>query len=1024
MSAPVLRPHPSTHRSARSWLRFVGISVLGFTLCAGSSFGQPLPPSPLSAPSPPKSDAPRRVLRLFDFDDANNPDPVPIQWERTSLTPEGQPRAGFPKFNLAILDRSISKSGQMSVKLPTAGGCTALRLLPSEVPIFADADYAIAAQVRTEGLEHARAFLTGRLLDQELKPIPGSETRSEPVAAGGLWTSVSVRVPGRKAGAAWLQIDLELLQERQFTSPLADEPAAKALAQHKIWREDVRGAAWFDDVTVLQIPQATLTTTSPSNIVVGDEPPTLVMTVRDLGGDALKARVRVRDLTGNIVAEHLTPIDPGGRPVNWTPDLPGYGWFSAQMDVIIESRTNDPLSLETAVSRGETRFIHIPARRTHTTAHTTAAGKTYHQPGTSSPLDPATSTEPSRTPLDDTSRFGIIAEQTPDERVADLPELLDRLGTGFVYLPAWNDHTTLESAAPSLARRRAAIEALLRAGQVITLSLDGVPAALARAARIPADDAIALSTVPTKEWVAYLSPTLDIFGQRILRYQIGGHGDDHAFWKKSLAADLATLETALSGMVPGPMVSIPWVGDRAWSRNLFAGRAGKDQKGEGTHALTLEFPLAFPPSAIAELIADFQMPAPSDHSSPSLRSPELTVVLDLPSSTRFGGGRGLASVTELGRRAVEYWRVCADGASPQARLAVNQPWRWSDDASSQVWPSPEAAAFVTLMDRLSGRRIVGELRSTPGVKCYVLAAKNAALGTLERGALVAWNESADPSKSVVEAASIGSELTVIDIFGNPLPLASSLGGASAGGASPLVSVPVTESPIFIEGIDPYLALFAASFRLDPSFMPAVVREHEHRITLTNPWPLRITGKLQLKEDTERSPKATRTVMDEWRVSPSGIIDFDIGPGQTLSVPVTLSFGPGQLAGTKDFVIVARAMADRAYPPVRLKASIEVGLEDIELEPEIQPSGPNNLNDVVVVAAVTNKGSRHRTFRLETAAKNMPSQQLQISDLPPGQTVLRRFLLKDAAKSLSGRRVVISLSDLEEAQRLNKAVMVP
>jgi hypothetical protein len=203
-------------------------------------------------------------------------------------------------------------------------------------------------------------------------------------------------------------------------------------------------------------------------------------------------------------------------------------------------------------------------------------------------------------------------------------------------------------------------------------------------------------------------------------------------------------------------------------------------------------------------------------------------------------------------------------------------------------------------------------------------------------------------------------------------------------------------------------------------MPAIVREHEHRIVLTNPWPVRVTGKLQLKEDSERGSRG-RQVMDEWRVSPSGIVDFDMAPGQTLSLPVTLSFGPGQLAGTKDFVIVARAMADRAYPPVRLKASIEVGLEDIDLEPELQVAG---ADDVVVVAAVTNKGTRHRTMRLETAARNMPSQQLQISDLPPGQTVLRRFVFKDAAKALSGRRIVISLSDLEEAQRLNKAVLVP
>jgi hypothetical protein len=203
----------------------------------------------------------------------------------------------------------------------------------------------------------------------------------------------------------------------------------------------------------------------------------------------------------------------------------------------------------------------------------------------------------------------------------------------------------------------------------------------------------------------------------------------------------------------------------------------------------------------------------------------------------------------------------------------------------------------------------------------------------------------------------------------------------------------------------------------------VVREHEHRIILSNPWPVRITGKLQLKEDDDRASRlrAGRTLTDEWRVTPSGIIDFDMAPGETAAIPVTLSFGPAQLAGIKDFIIVARAMADRPYPPIRMRAAVEIGLEDIEMTPELQvnPSG-----DLIVVAAVTNKGTRLRTLRLDTAARNMPTQQLQISDLPPGQTVLRRFVFKGAAKELSGRRVVITLSDLEEAQRLNKAVAVP
>lgn len=985
--------------------------VLAMLMCCGMAAGQPEvgPGEIRSVP-----EGPRRILRVFSFDEPDNPDPVPPQWQRTTVMPDGGPREGFPKFNLAVLDNTVSKSGTTSVQLPTQGGCTALRLKSGEVPIFADADYAITAQVRTSGLEHARAFLTARLLDQRARVVPGSEVRSEPILTGGLWRPVSVRVPGGLAGAAWLQIDLELLQERQYVDMSSDDPAAKALAQHKVWREDVRGAAWFDDVSVLQIPQATLTTTSPRNIVIGDDPATLVMTVRDLGGDALRARVRVRDLSGTIVAEHQTPIDPGGRPVQWTPRLPGFGWFNAQMDVIIQPPASDPEGMETEVSRGEVRFIRIPAAIGRAEA-ARASGATGPRKGTGEAV--AGQAAPARTRAGslasaDAARFGIIAEATPADRLGDLPDLLQRLGTRFVYLPAWTEATTTESAAQSLKQRRAALESLLRNGQTITLSMDGVPGPLSRTARIAADDALALAGVSTSDWVPYLSPTLDIFGQRVLRYQFGGTGNDHAFWKRTLAPDLATLDSALSSLVPGPTISIPWIGDRAWPP-FDSGDAAYT-----VDAVTLEFPLAFPPGAVGETLGAFRPSVGSE--SAAIPTTEVTVVPELPEAGRFGPE---AAVTELARRVVEFWRVAGDDKQPKTRLAIHRPWDWSEDSTAQIWPRPESAALVTLMDRLGGRRIVGELRGTPGVKCYILAARNSALNTLERGALVAWNESADPGSATVEAAAAETGLTVVDIFGNGRSIAD---GNEAGStqAGPLVSVPVGETPVFVEGIDPYLALFTASFRLEPTFMPAVVREHEHRIILSNPWPVRITGKLQLKEDRDRNSPPTALSLDEWRVSPSGIVDFDMAPGQTLSVPVTLWFGAGQLAGTKEFVIVAKAMADRSYPPVRLKTAIEIGLEDIHMEPELQPPSRAGSNDVVVVASVTNRGSRPRTLRLETAARNLPSQQLQISDLPPGQTVLRRFVFKDAAQALSGRRIVISLTDNEEAQRLNKAVLVP
>jgi hypothetical protein len=194
-----------------------------------------------------------------------------------------------------------------------------------------------------------------------------------------------------------------------------------------------------------------------------------------------------------------------------------------------------------------------------------------------------------------------------------------------------------------------------------------------------------------------------------------------------------------------------------------------------------------------------------------------------------------------------------------------------------------------------------------------------------------------------------------------------------------------------------------------------------RIEMTNPWPIRITGQIQLKEPENAANPPSRGM--SWTISPN-VIDFAIAPGQTTSLPLQLTFGPGQLAGVKDMVMVAKVLADRQYPSIRTTTSIEVGLPDLELIPDAQlgpsPDGP----DVIITAAITNRDSRPRTLRLELAAPETPGQQLQISALPPSQTAYKRFIIRDGARLLGGKRVRITLGDEESAARLSKAAMVP
>lgn len=945
--------------------------------------------TPSPAAEPPAPDRPpsaRRVVRLFTFDEPDNPDPVPAHWRRAQddPAPGGLRRPGFPAFNKAAFDSANVVSGEAAVKLPTLGGSTALRLQGGEVPVFPDADYAVSARVRTRGLEHARAFLTARLLDQKLDPIPGAEARSEPVLAEDAWADARVVLHVRDDRAAWLQIDLELLQPRQF-----QEPPAGPAALHHVWREDVAGAAWFDDVAVGLLPRiqfsAALINAHPTAVyTAGAAPaPELRLLARDQGGEALTGALRVLDIDGRTVAQRSLPIDPSGRPDSWAPALPGPGWYRATLDVLAAPEA--PGAAPLPIWHGEQWLALLPAR---------AAA-----PAAQSPLA-----------AEDRRRFGVVADTLPEARLPEVPPAMARAGLGFVVIPAFDPAAPPESAQGALARRAPALDRLLGAGHEVTLALASVPPTQAASLYLDPADGLGWCARPAASWLPYLEPTLDVYGQRAVRYQLGRLG--HPVSSTDLAPALSALRAGTARFVPEVHLSVPWRADTPLPpmRARPAGKPSAAPAGDGPDALTLLFPTGFEPGAMAAL-ARVWRDAPRG---------ELTVVPELLPAAPFGQR---ARLNDLVRRAVEFWAAFGDPAPdhPAARLGVASPFGLgSDDAGQRLMPAPELAALSALADRLSGRRIVGEVPAPRGVRALLLArrvdARRADARALAGACIVAWNESADAEHAWVEAVPIDQGVRPTDVFG--------VGTTLPAPAGALTRVPVGDAPVFIEDVDPYMGLFVGSFRVTPTFVPAVVSAHEHRLEFTNPWPVRITGQIQLKEADEPAGSGPRRLRsDEWTISPN-VSTFALAPGERASLPVTLTFGPGQLAGPKDFVAIAKVQADRAYAPVKMAATLEVGLPELELLPEALLSPGPNGPDVIINAAVTNRDARPRTLRVEVACRDLPSQQLSVSDLPPGQTIVKRFVFRGGARTLRGHPVRVTLADDESAARLSKAVFVP
>lgn len=201
-------------------------------------------------------------------------------------------------------------------------------------------------------------------------------------------------------------------------------------------------------------------------------------------------------------------------------------------------------------------------------------------------------------------------------------------------------------------------------------------------------------------------------------------------------------------------------------------------------------------------------------------------------------------------------------------------------------------------------------------------------------------------------------------------------------------------------------------------MPAVATIHEREIVLTNPWPVRITGEIHLPAQqvgVSRQP---------WRFTPSSPISFSIAPGQVARLPFAFSFSAGEEAGPRTLVANVRLSADRQYAPMRLTAPILIGLQDLDMSVSIAGSPGLDGPDLVAIATVSNTGTSSRTMQIEFSAPGHPRQKLPVSNLAPGETTVRKFVLRNAAKSLAGRQTRMTLVDIEGLERLNRFAKVP
>lgn len=939
---------------------------------ASAALGQPATagdPSPLGQ----RPTAAKRIARVFDFEEFGaNPTPVPAYWVRGQDDPAaGRERHGFPIWNAAELDDKVAFRGKASVRLPIDGGSASLLLEKGVLPVFQNADYLVSAMVKTQGLQHARARIVVRFLDRAGEPIRDSEAVSDAVVSPTGWTEIAVDLEGRFDNAAYAQIDLQVVQPEEQGGP-------NPLGARQIWPQDYKGAAWFDDVTIAQLPRIELSSASPCNIFAESQAPELAVVIRDLTGESLRARVAVYDGDGRLIDSLERPVSSGRSRASFRPRLPGLGWYRAILTVN---------SAERVVGDAWIDFAWLP--------------------GTETEWAPAAGGNAGTTP--DARRFELVSQNSTPELQPSIAEAARRMRVGALTLSIGEGKQPLLQSGD--------VDDLLRRGCDVAFALPRLPQALADEARIDAADPWSLVASGGAAWTQPLLPYMDRYGQTVRRWQIGAVGDEQPFWSLALGDWVAHARSGLAQLVPGPAVMIPWRADR----EPVDGRAGDPHD----VVVQLFYPNALPAQGLAPLAQTWS-------TGPGAGPwPRVSLVLEQPDKSRYGF-RG--SAAETVRRMAWFWSsfVGQAPADPQwPRVAIADPWIVSEGRRPTVMPGPELAAFAAAARELRGRRVVGELPCGDGIRCLILATGSAE--SQSPGALLAWREALpDAANEAIDrpeyqttgeiAGYFGpGPLTVIDLWGNraPAPLDPRAAGLAYGRNERrnVVRIPVSDEPVFIEGIDTELALFFSRLAIDPPAIEATGVTHEHAIQLANTWtaPLDVSLSILQPGGVDRTDQRKDR---SWRISPRTMRTV-IPVGGSAHLPITIDCSPGEEAGIKKFVFSVELVTSRTYGAIQVVRDVPLWLPTLRVEAVSIVEG----GDVVIEVQVSSTSGPARDLELTAFAPGQPRAKQSIAQLGAGATVTRRFAYPGAYGALKGKRVYVAVTEPGASARLNRAVSI-
>ena len=724
----------------------------------------------------------KRVLRAFNFEERQlgNREDLPMYWTKVQA-------AGYPHYVNGRLTTDQARDGKYSFRLDLNGGSVAYRYGADLIHVTPGAYYRVEGYVRTTVLPHARARLSAYFVDRDGRTLEKTIRHAEPYAAreaGQEWRQLRIELSADDPAAAFMVLEMGLLQPAQY--------ADQTLGDRTLNVQDIRGSAWFDDITVSQVPRVAMSTDRPANVFRRGDPVRLSVRIDDRFTDDLGAQIVVADADGKVVYQRSGAPDlrraeqvaPGCKRLTIElPEMPaGFYRVSLVMSSLGQSLGAQQLSL----------------------------------------VQLADANPPGRPD----KRFGFVATSLPFEAWDDLPKVLPMLSAGRVKLSVWGKQGDVLERDPG--KFDTLLETFDALGITPTACLTDLPPVMlarlkkrttGRASLVSgagesetpdqaASDWSELLRADPQAWQPQLAFLISRHANHLDRWQIGADGSELFVTDPKMRRVYDQIYSQFGKLIASPDLAMPWP---AWQE--------LDSAAPATVALSVPAGVVLP-NQVPIYLADVTAAGAVRAGGPA----QVSVSLNWLDADRYARRDRLRDLAQ---------RVIYTMSADARRIDFPLPLTVRREQGVLVQePTEELLILRTLITALGGATYKGKLPIADGVEAFLFDRDG-------QGMLAMWDRGT-PAGIRELALHLGKSPAMIDLWGNVTPL------HKLAGKEGWVSVPVGRTPLLLVGIDGELAQTRASVALDRPLIESSFVPHTRHVRFTNRYRDAISGTLRLR----------------------------------------------------------------------------------------------------------------------------------------------------------------------------------